>query len=838
MAILNPIASNWSRAEREKLNNNWIIIERYLLNLQGQINLLTGDVDVQALIDQINDILNQGNVVIADLEAALQDATTVITNAENATTDANNAAQEAQSAIDNMQAFINQFGNAESYDNSKLYKANNIVEFDGSGFICIKDTQGNPPPTLPTKRNEWWQLFAQKGTDGTGAVSKVAGKTPELDGNVPLSAQDIGAVSNEDSGYYKGNNFTIVNPYKAKGQLNLKGQLHCHTTNSDGSKDATTVVTEYKNAGYDFVSITDHDFLTPDPQIDGIVFIPGVEELAWGNHAHIAAYNVTEQQGDAVYPNHETYRPSYKEVIDFHRKRGGITSIAHPDMGTLGMPVDEIIRNDGYHFIEIFNALSGGLYYRKTIDAVLSAGKHFYILATDDYHGETPFNQGYVVVNAEQRNKESILDALKQGSFYASTGNDINIDVDKKTITASSTTLSTFRFIGYNGKVYKETENALEASYEIVGDERYIRVESIRQTDEKVAFSQPIWIQQLNTVSTITKPRIKNLLINSNFDIWQRGVEFTRDVNSPVSFYVADRWWLSSNAENIVLSRIESGDWLGKYYAKLALATKGVSFTDLALLQSPENQLIKMMKGRTITFSVEIRKNSTFNSGKMRLSVATGTVADERNASTGRKTKELLIAHNEIDTQEWRRFSITTSVEFDVESMMCAIRLADVSGQTNHPPDGSYIEIRRTQLIINPDVVEYEIPTFNEELQECLRFYEKSYDYNVSPKTNKVSGGIEVKVVPGNTINANQSYGNIKFKVPKRKMPIVTVIPFSDASKSQIVSSDDGVDFITNSGMPNYIGINGFNVYNKSEQTLTTSRNAVIFHWVADAELY
>lgn len=195
MAILNPIASNWSRAEREKLNNNWTIIESYLSNLQGQINLLTGDVDVQALIDQINDILNQGNVVIADLEAALQDATTVITNAENATTDANNAAQEAQSAIDNMQAFINQFGNAESYDNSKLYKVNNMVEFDGSGFICIKDTQGNPPPTLPTKRNEWWQLFAQRGTDGTGAVSKVAGKTPELDGNVPLIAQDVGAVS-------------------------------------------------------------------------------------------------------------------------------------------------------------------------------------------------------------------------------------------------------------------------------------------------------------------------------------------------------------------------------------------------------------------------------------------------------------------------------------------------------------------------------------------------------------------------------------------------------------------------------------------------------------------
>lgn len=198
MTILNRIASNWSFQEREKLNNNWAIIEGYLSNLQGQINILTGDVNVQDIVDQINELLNQGNVVLADLEAALQDATTVITNAQKATTDAQNASQKALDAINNMQAFINQFGNAESYDNSKLYKVNNLVEFDGSGFICIKDTQGNLPPTLPIKQNEWWQLFAQKGLDGTGAVSKVAGKSPELDGNVLLLAEDIGALSIND----------------------------------------------------------------------------------------------------------------------------------------------------------------------------------------------------------------------------------------------------------------------------------------------------------------------------------------------------------------------------------------------------------------------------------------------------------------------------------------------------------------------------------------------------------------------------------------------------------------------------------------------------------------
>lgn len=195
MTILNRIASNWSFQEREKLNNNWTIIESYLSKLQGQLNILTGDVDVQELVAQINDILNQSNVIIDDLETALQEAITVISNAQNATIDADNAAQNALNAIIEMQAFINQIGNAETYDNSKLYKVNNLVEFDGSGYICIQDTQGNSPPLLPAKRNDWWQLFAQKGLDGTGAVSKVAGKSPEVDGNVSLNAQDVGAVS-------------------------------------------------------------------------------------------------------------------------------------------------------------------------------------------------------------------------------------------------------------------------------------------------------------------------------------------------------------------------------------------------------------------------------------------------------------------------------------------------------------------------------------------------------------------------------------------------------------------------------------------------------------------
>jgi predicted metal-dependent phosphoesterase TrpH len=37
------------------------------------------------------------------------------------------------------------------------------------------------------------------------------------------------------------------------------------------------LVTAYRSADYDFVAITDHDYVTPDPKVEGMLFITGNE---------------------------------------------------------------------------------------------------------------------------------------------------------------------------------------------------------------------------------------------------------------------------------------------------------------------------------------------------------------------------------------------------------------------------------------------------------------------------------------------------------------------------------------------------------------------------------
>ena len=199
MTILDRLDSNWSREEREKVNDNWTIIESYLSNLQGQINFLTGNVNVQGLIDQLKSLLSQGTIILDELKSALINVEEIIVDAQNATNDANDAAQKALNAVDEIQSMLDNFQVRGTYDNDTVYSKNNSIFYEGSSYIYKNNTpsKGNPPPNYPTVANDHWQMTAAKGASGDGAVSKVNGKEPDGTGEVILTASDVGAASAE-----------------------------------------------------------------------------------------------------------------------------------------------------------------------------------------------------------------------------------------------------------------------------------------------------------------------------------------------------------------------------------------------------------------------------------------------------------------------------------------------------------------------------------------------------------------------------------------------------------------------------------------------------------------
>lgn len=80
----------------------------------------------------------------------------------------------------------------------------------------------------------------------------------------------------------------------------MTGDLHCHTTLSDGSLGIEEVIVQAKRMGLDYLSITDHDTLSSSSRATvlgeryGVKIIPGVELSAWdkkrNSRAHIFCY--------------------------------------------------------------------------------------------------------------------------------------------------------------------------------------------------------------------------------------------------------------------------------------------------------------------------------------------------------------------------------------------------------------------------------------------------------------------------------------------------------------------------------------------------------------------
>lgn len=283
----------------------------------------------------------------------------------------------------------------------------------------------------------------------------------------------------------------LINPYENGGTLNLKGQLHCHTTNSDGADSPAVLVTAYKDAGYDFITITDHNYVTSNPfpaNSAGITWLAdSIEEITT---RHIAAYNVI---GEAT-------ATGTQDAIDYHLEHTDLISLPHPYWRKIyNIPKTEMVSYYDYKFIEVFNAVVEDKNSERHWDYVLSAGKRIFGMAVDDCHAvsaSSSFNAGWVIVNVDSNDAREIRDSLRNGNFYASTGNDISIVVEDKKIKAFSTNASTFSFIGAEGNVLRTCYSVTSASYTVRGDELYVRIKSVKDSDSTIAWSQPIFLEE------------------------------------------------------------------------------------------------------------------------------------------------------------------------------------------------------------------------------------------------------------------------------------------------------------------------------------------------------
>ncbi len=247
---------------------------------------------------------------------------------------------------------------------------------------------------------------------------------------------------------------TICNPYGPEDLNWFKGNLHTHTTQSDGPHSPQDTIDAYAARGYDFLLLSDHDHCTDTTRLDhhGMALIPGNEVSASGPHIlHINAHEL-------VAPD-----PNRQNVIDAINAGHGFAVVCHPNYWHKTndhCPHEELEAWQGYAGIEIFNGvitwLPGSAHATDRWDKLLSKGRRIWGFANDDCHAPDDLAMGWNVVQAHRAEVGEIVSALREGRFYASSGVVIErISVRGRTIHIE--TANAQRIVVYSDYAFRET---------------------------------------------------------------------------------------------------------------------------------------------------------------------------------------------------------------------------------------------------------------------------------------------------------------------------------------------------------------------------------------------
>ena len=298
-----------------------------------------------------------------------------------------------------------------------------------------------------------------------------------------------------------------------------KGNIHTHTTESDGDESPEKVVDWYRRYGYDWLVLSDHDHLTLLDHGSGRrrfqrpLLIPGEEVSAQikGDtvSVHITAIGISRvvepiDAGEVV--------PTIQANVDAVLEAGGITSINHPNF-QWSFDHEQIKQVTGASLLEVYNGNPGtnayaapGRFSTEQIwDEVLTAGRVIFGVATDDSHHYHDFHppsmanpgRGWVNVRANELSEDAIIQALETGEFYASSGVTLSeLELSRDSIGLSiepePDPISVTRFIGRSGRVL-DAQVGLQACYRIRGDEGYVRAQ-VTDTRGMKAWTQPVFL--------------------------------------------------------------------------------------------------------------------------------------------------------------------------------------------------------------------------------------------------------------------------------------------------------------------------------------------------------
>lgn len=287
-----------------------------------------------------------------------------------------------------------------------------------------------------------------------------------------------------------------------------RGNLHTHSTRSDGRHPPERVCRIYRDAGYDFLALTDH-FLpaygfpitdTHHLRCDTFTTLLGAEvhvpSTSLGELWHILAVGLPTQ-----------FAPPFEgetapEIARRCAMAGAYVGIVHP--AWYGLTTDEAKTIDAAHAVEVYNHTSAVKCDRAdgwvVLDQLLNQGCRLGSFASDDAHFKLDDSFGaWVMVQAPTLDSAALLQALKSGDHYSTQGpilHAVGYD-DEQLVVECSPARAVFALGRGSKSACLIGEGLREAQLDIAAlrEGGYFRVVVV-DAQGRHAWSQPVWFER------------------------------------------------------------------------------------------------------------------------------------------------------------------------------------------------------------------------------------------------------------------------------------------------------------------------------------------------------
>ncbi len=212
--------------------------------------------------------------------------------------------------------------------------------------------------------------------------------------------------------------------FEYEGEVLLFGDLHMHSTASDGVFSAYELGKLAKEKGLDFIGIANHNNFSENlalPHIDGLTFIPAVEWTHYNGHMNF--FGVPAPFENSFIAN---TKEEMQSIINHAKELGAVISVNHPLCPICPYKWED---KGAFDMMEIWNGPMRPANV-KAIDwwtSLLKQGRQIPAVGGSDFHKPKQFaklGNPVTAVYSHSRSAEDILDAIRNGSCFITESKD------------------------------------------------------------------------------------------------------------------------------------------------------------------------------------------------------------------------------------------------------------------------------------------------------------------------------------------------------------------------------------------------------------------------------